>query len=69
MTGIAHPSSKMGITGQIYPPPPMGVSASRKMFVDTITRERLNQSEPNFHIRLLTGIARPTLKMDITGHM
>ena len=35
--------------------PPNGVSAppphqKKKMFVDTITLERLNQSEPNFHI-------------------
>ena len=40
-----------------------------KMFVDTITLERLSQSEPNFHTRLLTGIAWPSLKMGITGHM
>ena len=39
------------------------------MFVDTITLERLNQSKPNFHTRLLTGIVRPSSKMGIAGHM
>ena len=38
-------------------------------FVDTITLERLNQSKPNFHTWLLTGIARPSSKMGIAGHM
>ena len=37
--------------------------------VYTITLERLNQSEPNFHTRLLTEIARPCTKMGIAGHM
>ena len=37
--------------------------------VTLITLERLNQSEPNFHTRLLTEIARPCTKMDIAGHM
>ena len=40
-----------------------------KMFVDTITLERLNRSEPNFHTWLLTGIARPSSKMGIAGHI
>ena len=39
------------------------------LFVDTITLERLNQSEPNFHIWLLTGIALASSKMGIAGHM
>ena len=30
--------------------------------VTTITLERLNQSKPNFHTRLLTEIARPCMK-------
>ena len=34
-----------------------------------ITLGRLNQSEPNFHTRLLTEIARPSSKMGIAGHM
>ena len=38
------------------------------LFVDTITLERLNQSEPNFHTRLLTEIARPGSKMGTVGH-
>ena len=37
--------------------------------VITITLERLNQSEPNFHTSLLTEIARPCTKMGITTHM
>ena len=37
--------------------------------VTTITLERLSQSEQNFHTRLLTGIARPSSKMGIAGHM
>ena len=32
--------------------------------VTTITLERLNQSEPNFHTRLLSEIAWPCTKMD-----
>ena len=46
-----------------------GLLPHRKMFVDTITLERLNQSEPNLHRWLLTGIAQPSLKMGIAGHM
>ena len=34
-------------------------------FVTTITRERLSQSEPNFHTRLLTEIARPCAKIGV----
>ena len=37
--------------------------------VYTITLERLNQSDPNFHTRILTEIARPRTKMGIIGHM
>ena len=37
--------------------------------VTMITLERLNQSEPNFHTRLLTEITRPCTKMGIAGHM
>ena len=37
--------------------------------VYTITLERLNQSKPNFHTRILAKIARPCTKMGITGHM
>ena len=37
--------------------------------VTTITLERLNQSEPNFHTRLLTEIAWSCMKMGIAGHM
>ena len=37
--------------------------------VYTITLERLNQSEPNFHTGILTEIAQPCTKMGITGHM
>ena len=39
------------------------------LFVDTITLERLNQSEPKFHTWLLTLIARPSSKMGIAGYM
>ena len=39
------------------------------MLVDTITLENLNHSKANFHTRLLAGIARPSSKMGITGHM
>ena len=35
----------------------------------TITLERLNQSEPNFHTRILAEIAWPCTKMGVTGHM
>ena len=45
--------------GFLHPPP-------RKF---NITIERLNQSEPNFHTWHLTGIARPSSKMGIAGHM
>ena len=55
--------------------PLIGISAPQKiqffffLSVDTITLESLNQSEPNFHTRLLTEIARTISKMGIAGHM
>ena len=39
------------------------------LFVDTITLERLDQSEPISYTRHLTGIAHTSLKMGIAGHM
>ena len=39
------------------------------LYVTTITLESLNQSEPNFHTWLLTGIAQPSSKMGIAGQM
>ena len=50
-------------------PPNRGCLPPKKMFVDMITLERLNQSESNFHIWVLTGIARPSSKIGVAGHM
>ena len=71
LTRLARLSSKMGITGHMQPPLIGGFCTPppKKKIVDTITLERLNQFEPNFHTLLLTGIARPSSKMGIAGHM
>ena len=52
-------------------PPNRGIFFFFCLFLDVtiITLERLNQSKPNFHTWLLTGVAQPSSNMVITGNM
>ena len=63
-----HQMSNVTPPNRGYLPPPSPPGKLNFFFsVDTITLEWLNQSEPNFHTWLLTGIALIKSKMGIAG--
>ena len=55
--------------GQFPPSTPKMTPQPPPQKIQMVTLERLNQSEPNFHTWLLTGIAHLSSKMGIAGQM
>ena len=66
-----HQRSNVTSPNREFPPPENSILffVFLLLSVTTITLERLNQSEPNFHTRFLTETARPSTKLGIAGHM